>query len=326
VFKATLMFTERCNINCSHCCVNDHAYIGKNQDMSMENVYQYIEQLHELSLQENQPFTLSLSGGEVFLRYQDLKKAVTYAKQKGAYRISCMTNGFWGKDDQQAKDWISELTEAGLHSIGFSLDDFHQEFIPIDSVYKAFEICRESGLEIMIKSVITRSTRRLAEILKDLGDLTINMNLIVQEIACIPEGRAIHQISSDDWWYEKGIPNEPCLAGIMLVIFPDGKTFPCCGTGWNQWLLLGNAQDTTLQDLFEKSRNRAICCLLRDKGPKYFVPYFDQIGYPLPKQGYVNYCHLCQTILTHKKVENILPQAINDWREERVKNLFGDYL
>jgi MoaA/NifB/PqqE/SkfB family radical SAM enzyme len=326
VLKVTLMFTERCNIACSHCCVNDHAYIGKNQDMPIEDVYQYIEQIHELSLQEIQPFTLSFSGGEVFLRYQDLKKAIAFAKQKGAYRISCMTNGFWGKDYQQAKEWMIELTEAGLHSIGFSLDDFHQEYIPLQSVCTALEICRELGLEITIKSVITRSTRRLAEIIKDLGDLTINMNLIVQEIACIPEGRALHQVPQDDWWYKKGIPNELCMAGIMLVIFPDGKTFPCCGTGWNQWLYLGNTRETNLQDLFEKTRNSALGCLLREKGPKYLVPFYDRAGWPLPKQGYVNNCHLCQTILNHQKAESILPQAINDWREARIKNLFSEYL
>ena len=81
----------------------------------MENVYQYIEQLHELSLQENQPFTLSLSGGEVFLRYQDLKSCYL-RKTKRCLSDFLYDQWFWGKDDQQAKDWISELTEAGLHS------------------------------------------------------------------------------------------------------------------------------------------------------------------------------------------------------------------
>ena len=71
--------------------------------MSMENVYQYIEQLMNYPYKKTNSL-LSLSGGEVFLRYQDLKKLLL-TQNKSAYRF-LYDQWFWGKDDQQAKDWI----------------------------------------------------------------------------------------------------------------------------------------------------------------------------------------------------------------------------
>jgi hypothetical protein len=326
MYKITLMFTERCNIACRHCCVSENDFFDQERDMPLSEVFHYIDQMAQLVAQYREQYTISFSGGEAFIRFPDLLEAVRYAKKNGAYHLSCMTNGFWGKDPVLAQEWANELNAAGLNLIGFSIDDFHQQFVPLDSLRNAFQACRNLGMEVTIKSVVTRKTRRLPAILGELGDLLLNYNVVVQEIACIPEGRASHTIGSDEWLYQKGIPEEPCMAGIMLAIFPDGSTFPCCGTGWNRWLILGNAHVEPIAELFQRAESKSLCVLLREKGPKYFVSFFQQAGHPLPSEGYANSCHLCGMILNHPQANSVVPQAILEWKTRRVQSVLGNFL
>jgi len=98
----------------------------------------------------------------------------------------------------------------------------------------------------------------------------------------------------------------------MLAILPDGTTFPCCGSGWTQQLVVGNALVEPIADLMHKVMDGALFAALRDKGPAFFVPYFTQAGSPLPQEQYVNRCHLCMTVLDHPQSERILQLALAD--------------
>lgn len=316
-----LVFTQRCNARCRHCAVLEFAP----QDMPLEDAFRYIDQAAALSKKEGDPFSIGFSGGEPFLRYPDLVAAIRYAKEKGAAQVSCTTNGFWGKDAAMARQWATELRTSGLVYMSFSLDDFHQEYIPLDSVLTAFTACREAGLRLVIKCVVTRRTRRLPEVLRD----PCNRNLLltnyttVQEIAYVPAGKVANRIPKDEWLTQEGIPQEPCPGMGLLAILPNGTTYPCCGLGWTQQLVMGNALAEPIADLLRRTRNGALFAILRDEGPAFFVPYFAEAGCPLPQEGYVNSCHLCMITLGHPEIERILPTALADWKIKQVEKCLG---
>jgi MoaA/NifB/PqqE/SkfB family radical SAM enzyme len=251
---------------------------------------------------------------------------IRYARQKGAQEIGSMTNGFWGEDEDRARNLACELRKAGLSSLCFSFDDFHQEHIPVPTVRNAIRACRDVGLYYQIKCVVTQKTRRLPEILSDLGDLLLNQSVVVQEIPCYPVGSAFKMIPPEDLFYEKDIPAQPCPSGLMLAVLPDGTTFPCCGACWNHRLVMGNAKHDALRGLFDKMRYGSLMRILREKGPSYFVPYFEESGHSLPQHRYVSYCDLCQAVLTHPAFEEIEPLVSHAWRKEHVANMFSKLL
>lgn len=312
-----LMFTERCNASCRHCLLRGNDYVGS-RDMSLEHAFNFIDQMAALSKAAGKLFAVCFTGGEVFLRYDDLVKAVSHAQEKGATKVSCLTNGFWGKDKANAVRWLTRLRDAGLASLTFSIDDFHQEYIPLHDVLNAFEAAQVSGLNLAVKCAVTRETRRLPEVIKDLGDLLLNATITFQEIACVPDGRAEKTISADEWLVQV-MPQYRCLVPVMLYIMPDGTTFPCCGSGLNRWLRLGNALEVPLVELMEMRATSAVFNAVCDVGPAFFVSYFRDAGYTLPQEGYVSLCHLCKTVLTHSGAEQVLEKALADWRVIRVK-------
>ncbi|ATW26811.1 radical SAM protein [Candidatus Formimonas warabiya] len=322
----TLLVTEKCNIPCRHCLLGHKDLMKSGKDMPLKDAISYVNQMAEISAAEKMGFFVRFSGGEPLLRYPEILEVIRYARQKGAREIGSMSNGFWGKDFESARRLAGELKEAGLSSLCFSFDDFHQEHIPISTVRKAIQACCETGLSYQIKCVVTKKTRRLPDVLADLGDLLLNRSVVVQEIPCYPEGSASTMLSPGDLFYESGIPGQPCPTGLMLAVLPDGTTFPCCGACWTHRLVMGNAKKEGLRALFEKMRHGSLMHMLREKGPSFFVPYYEQAGHQLPREGYVSYCDLCRMVLTHPAFEKVEPLAAQVWRKERVKKMFGNLL
>jgi len=281
------------------------------QDMPLVDALRYIDEIAALSDGVDN-FSVYLSGGEPFLRYRDLLAVVHHSKDRGADQVSCVTNGFWGKEVGIARQWASELRTAGMTQVCFSLDDFHQEHIPLESVLAALAACRGAGLCFAIKSTVTHNTRRLPQILTDLGNLLLDAYVPVQELAYVPQVRIGGRIPRDEWLVQEDTPCEPCSELMILAILPDGTTFPCCGSGWTQQLVVGNALVEPIADLMHKVMDVALFASLRDKGPVFLVPYFTQAGCPLPQERYVNRCHLCMTVLDHPQTERILQLALAD--------------
>jgi len=321
MYQLVLMLTERCNASCRHCCFGEGEYMNQGLDLPLSVAQQAVASISSIAQREHTSFKVSFSGGEVFLRFSDLLSLTSFSRDKGAERVACMTNGFWGSNPHTAKKWVKQLKDAGMDTVGFSMDDFHSEHIPQDHVLRAIRSCREEDLGFTIKCAVTRHTRRLPHILADLGNLLLNQTVTVQEIPCNPTGRATSTIGNDNWIYEDSIPHESCGAGLTLVLTPDGKTFPCCGTGWNDRLLLGYFPETSFPILFDRMKEGVLLKALREHGPAFFAPYFNQSGYPLPEIGYTSVCHLCDVVLQHPHADRILPTALDDWRSSRVQML-----
>jgi len=279
--------------------------------MPVAAALKYIDEIAALSGEANS-FSVYLSGGEPFLRYQDLLTVVSHSKDKGANQISCVTNGFWGEELAIARQHVTELRKAGITQICFSLDDFHQKYIPMKSVLGALKACRQEGLCFAIKSTVTRSTRRLPQILGELSDLLLDTYVPVQELAYVPQAEMGDKIPKDEWFLQEGIPREPCPEIGILAILPNGVAFPCCGSGWTRQLVVGNALVEPVVSLMHKINHGALFASLRDKGPAFLVPYFTRAGCPLPQERYVNRCHLCMTILQHPMIDKVLQLAFDN--------------
>lgn len=84
------------------------------------------------------PDTMSLShglhftGGEPFINYKLLTKAVEIASEYEIPSTFVETNCFWCRDDSETREKLATLKEKGLVGIMISVNPFYLEFVPFE--------------------------------------------------------------------------------------------------------------------------------------------------------------------------------------------------
>ena len=109
--------TQKCNLNCSHCFRG----AARNRSISKDILEKVFDEVKYVQ-------TLDLSGGEVFLGYEQLKMLLEIAKQKGVTIEYCsmLTNGT--VYDERIYELLDEYFGKN-YQVGISNDDFHDKSI-----------------------------------------------------------------------------------------------------------------------------------------------------------------------------------------------------
>ena len=122
----TFLVSYKCTNECKHCALQ----ASPNQEeitIKPDDVKKYLEDVYKVfNIVE-----VNFFGGEPLLDLNLLIDLIREAKKFDIPRIGLPTNGYWGKDDIIAKKYAKILKEEGVNLIGFSVDAFHQEFIPL---------------------------------------------------------------------------------------------------------------------------------------------------------------------------------------------------
>ena len=269
-----LVFTNRCTANCRHCSIRDGATIQT--DMPIENAFRYVDDFAAYN-NSTESLTLGFSGGEPFLRIEEMLEVAKYAKKRGYRKISCVTNGYWGENKKNAREKVDRLIHAGVNSIAFSIDDFHLDYIPLRSILSAFSLCREAGIRLGVKCVVTKRTRRIHQILESMKNQLLGQSVVIDEIPYVPT--KFGNIPEEEWLITRETFHEPCRAvGAVLLIMPNGDVYPCCGSGWSEGLLTGNTGSTNIKTLFRSVQKGALYQILNECGPGHLKEYFERFG------------------------------------------------
>lgn len=109
--------TQECNLNCAHCFRGPARKISISKEI-LEKVFDEVKYVH----------VLDLSGGEVFLGYEQLKLLLEIAKAKNVIIKSCsmLINGTIY--DERIYKLLDEYFGNNYY-VGISSDDFHDESI-----------------------------------------------------------------------------------------------------------------------------------------------------------------------------------------------------
>ena len=109
--------TQRCNLNCKHCFRGE----STNLDISREIIEKIFDEVKFVDV-------LDLSGGEVFLGYEQLKMVLEVAKERGVQISGCsmLTNGTIY--DERIYKLLNEYF-GDNYQVGISDDDFHDKSI-----------------------------------------------------------------------------------------------------------------------------------------------------------------------------------------------------
>lgn len=113
-----LLLTYKCTYECDHCFVWGSP--SASGTMTLAQIRQIYQQAQDLSTIRSVFF----EGGEPFLYYPVLAKAVEEGRSRG-WHVGVVSNGYWATAEEDALEWLRPLAAAGLSSIDVSSDLYH---------------------------------------------------------------------------------------------------------------------------------------------------------------------------------------------------------
>lgn len=303
VFETTYL----CNAFCDHCYTSCGPKVSRKR-LDLEKAKQVIEQASSLP---NIAKRCHIGGGEATIFWDDLLEMLNHAKKFGFYN-SIVTNGWWGKDPEKARQKTLELKNAGLEKMEFSMSAFHQDYIDPQVVPNIIRAAKEYGIKVVLR-VSTTKSHRASEALRciesmEQGDISICSSKVTAM------GRAKAAIPIDDLWTEPGIPLGACHEVLNLTVNPDGDIFPCCaGSETCPPLKLGNCFESSIASIMKNLRGNTLVKMLVHSGPAFYATLIEEAGYGHKLHSeYTNYCHLCNHIFTDPELSEIVLQSVED--------------
>jgi MoaA/NifB/PqqE/SkfB family radical SAM enzyme len=297
LFRIGLFLTERCNIKCSHCwfsCGPD-----KTAKVSKTQAEDYIKQALGLGAQ-----WISFTGGEPFLEFELLVDLVSFSYKLGL-KTEVVTNCFWANSKSAAQDKLLSLKVAGLDVLNLSMDDFHQEHIPINTTKHCYDAAIELKLKTVIMNVISSNCKLNAENIKqffkdmsiqELGSEKINNpTALLIETPFYPIGRGVH--IPEEQRLLKHIENGRACNDVLrdIGISPQGHVYPCCGPlSCLELMNLGNLKENSLRDILEGAWRNEIFQKISATGPFCFIDNASS-------RNYIDVCHLCFEVISKIK-------------------------
>jgi radical SAM protein with 4Fe4S-binding SPASM domain len=232
---------------------------------------------------------VSFTGGEPFLIPDLLEKSIAYASSLDLY-TEVVTNTFWAKNIKKAALILESLKAGGLDVLNISVDDFHQEYIPMDNIRNAFISARKAG----VKTVFLVTTKRNSKItskyleglfsdmkLQKIGGPRVNEpDALVLESPFIPVSNV--ETNGDETLQIDKSPSTCSEVLTDIGIKPDGTVLPCCGALSSlEEAALGNLKEESLTSILEKAWSN---------------PKFSNIRKKLFQSKSMDRCHECLTM------------------------------
>jgi len=251
-------------------------------------------------------------GGEALLRPDLVVAMGEMARAHGIEDVMVAgSNCSWATTDERARELLLSVRNAGI-GIGFSMDAFHQEHIPLERVERACRAARELGLQkadrpsasvSVIESMdadnaYDRETRKLAATFEQRG-----FQVALDRAGMMFCGRATALCDLRSG--ERSVPRDICQGAPWVCgDFRHPPSIQIDADGWvmlEHGISIGNTRDRSLSevlDRYDPSRHPIISVLL-ESGPLGLTRLPEAEAFELRPEGYINKCHLCCEIRNH---------------------------
>ena len=301
--KIAFGYATRCNVRCEHCVAADSADSDQTQTkMALEQAKKLIREMAAAQVQG-----ISFTAGEPLIYLQDISQLIALCHGHGIYS-RVVTNCSWAKNPVQTDQYVSLLKENGLSQLRMSYSRWHQKNIDRQNILRAARSCQKNGLDYFISFVTDFSEQddRFEQFLRD------------HELKFFPEpvifaGRAASfkrmPIRTD--YQANCCPMNPYLA-------PNLNMYACCDAGSHftetNFFHLGDARDSSIEYLFQKSENNSLFSHIRNMGITALASF---AGFKARKIiGYTK-CELCEKLFNDPvmlaKLEREADTGLNYW-------------
>ncbi len=272
-------YSNRCNIKCAHCvAAND---IPDTSKMELTKAKEVIRDMAQAGV-----IGISFTAGEPFIYFDDLLELVSLCDSLKIY-TRVVTNSYWAKSPDRAKQQLYMLKESGLCQLRMSFSRWHQQHISCQNVLNAANACRTTGTDYFISFVTDFSEKDddYEQFLRD-HDLKFFPEPVIYEGRASSFGQT--KLFTD---YQENY----CVMNPYLA--PDLSMYACCDAGSHfnstNVFLLGNLKDHSVDQLLSTSENNQLYNCIRTIGISNIASFAG-----LKSREIVTYrkCELCKKL------------------------------
>ena len=283
-----LLQTYQCNFECDHCFVYSKPEAkGVMKISDMRQILNQAKQIGNIS-------GICFEGGEPFLYYQTMLWGLRAAKDCG-FRRSIVTNAYWATSVEDAKEWLTPISQIGIDDLAISDDAYHYDETEENLARYAYEAAKD--LDLPVDKIAIEDPKKYLEEIEWKGKPVVGGRVQFK-------GRAVEKLV-------EGLPTKPwtefdkCLDEDFsnqgrVHIDPLGYVHVCQG------VTIGNMKQTPLAELFANfdPERHPICGPVLRGGPAELVKRY-RVGH---EEGYVEECHLCYS--TRLKLRKRFPEIL----------------
>ena len=140
--RLEFVVTFACSGRCKHCSEGEHTGSGEHIDGDIAaNAVRELCGGFEIT-------SMMTFGGEPLLYPEAVCKIHSAARDMGIPKRQLITNGFFSKDNDKIRQVAKELAGSGVNAVLLSVDAFHQETVPLNTVKLFAEAVKAEGVWI----------------------------------------------------------------------------------------------------------------------------------------------------------------------------------
>jgi hypothetical protein len=283
-----LLLTYQCTFECDHCFV--YSCPEAKGVMTISDIRQILSEARRVEDIE----WIYFEGGEPFLYYQTMLWGLRAAKGHG-FKRGIVTNAYWATSVEDAKEWLTPISEIGVSNLSISDDAYHYGETEENLAKYACDAAKELGLPVGRISI--EDPKKYLKEIEWKGKPVVKGRVLFK-------GRAVETLTA-------GLPTKPwtefdkCLDEDFsnqsrVHIDPFGYVHVCQG------ITIGNMKQTPLSKLFSDfhPQTHPICGPILQGGPAELVKKY-RVEHA---ESYVEECHLCYStrLKLRKRFPNIL--------------------
>ncbi len=269
-----ILLTYQCNFECDHCFVWGSPW--QTGTFSLSQLEEVINQAKEVGTIKS----IYFEGGEPFLYYPILVKAVKTAIEKG-FSVGIVSNGYWATNSEDAREWLNPFVDL-LEDLSVSSDLFHYDETLSRQAKNACQAAEELGIPIGTISIAQPNSEGVDPAIGQLPP---------DESGVMYRGRAAEKLVDKaqliPWTEFNECPYEDLREPGRVHLDPEGNLHICQG------ISIGNLFEKPLKEICSTydPDEHPICGPLLKGGPAELVRLYDL---PL-KENFADACHLCYT-------------------------------
>lgn len=204
--KIEFVITHACTGKCKHCSEGDHTTCGEciNANTAADAVRQIAAE-YDIK-------TVMTFGGEPLLFADTVCTIMTAACEMKIPQRQIITNGYFTKNLTVIRKTLKHLSDCGVNDLLLSVDAFHQETIPLDTVKIFAKEAKNIGIPIKLQPAwlvspthnnpYNAKTRDILNSFTDMGITENDGNVI------FPEGNALKYLSE---YFTETRPENPYI-------------------------------------------------------------------------------------------------------------------
>ncbi|MDY6835159.1 MAG: radical SAM protein [Chloroflexota bacterium] len=249
---------------------------------------------------------LHFSGGEPFLDFDLLLKAVELSEELRIPSTFVETNCFWCTSDQVTREKLVALRKAGMKGIMISVNPYYLEFVPFERTERCIRIAQDVfGDNAMVYQanyyqVFKRMGLKGKISIEDYLNLVTNEDL-ARRVEMFLMGRASYSLS---WLYRRYSSefflDQSCQPPLLRNWHNHFDNYGNCIPGYCGGVSLGDWHN--LYSLYREGMDLSehpVLSYLMEQDFRGFFRFSHDHGYIENPGGYVSKCHLCVDMRKH---------------------------